>query len=93
MEGTKKKSTSFQEYSWNSEVEATWISLIGWHNKTSTIYVLFMAIYLGVSLPQVHYQDWNVKTFLYQSTLVLPGMPQLAVLKLLLSFISNGSGK
>ena len=51
-----------------------------------------MAIYLGVSLPQVHYQDWNVKTFLYQSTLVLPGMPQLAVLKLLLSFISNGSG-
>ena len=52
-----------------------------------------MAIYLGVSLPQVHYQDWNVKTFLYQSTLVLPGMPQLAVLKLLLSFISNGSGK
>ena len=54
--------------------------------------VLFMAIYFGVSLPQVHYQDWNVKTFLYQSTLVLAGIPQL-VLELLLSFISNASEK
>ena len=37
MEGMKKiKSTSFHQYSWNSEVETTWISLIGWHHKTST---------------------------------------------------------
>ena len=35
MEETKKiKSTSF--HSWNSEVETTWISLIGWHHKKST---------------------------------------------------------
>ena len=40
MEGTKKiKSMSFHQYSWNSEVETTWISLIGWHHKTSTKYV------------------------------------------------------
>ena len=40
MEGTKKiKSTSFHQYSWNSEVETTWISLIGWHHKTSSTYV------------------------------------------------------
>ena len=39
MEGTKKiKSTSFHQYSWNSEVETTWISLISWHHKTSTKY-------------------------------------------------------
>ena len=36
MEGTKEiKSTLFHQYSWNSEVETTWISLIGWHHKTS----------------------------------------------------------
>ena len=41
MEGTKKiKSTSFHQYSWNSEVETNWISLIGWHHKTSSIYLL-----------------------------------------------------
>ena len=40
MEGTKKiKSKSFHQYSWNSEVETIWISLIGWHHKTSTIYI------------------------------------------------------
>ena len=39
MEGMKKiKSMSFHQYSWNSEVEATWISLIGWHHKTSSTY-------------------------------------------------------
>ena len=39
MEGTKKiKSTSFHQYSWNSEVETTWISLIGWYHKTSSVY-------------------------------------------------------
>ena len=43
MEGTKKiKSTSFHQYSWNSEVQTTWISLIGWHHKTSNEYVLIM---------------------------------------------------
>ena len=37
MEGTKKiKSTSFHQYSWNFEVETTWISLIGWQHKTSS---------------------------------------------------------
>ena len=29
---------SFHQYSWNSEVETTWISLIGWPQKTSIIY-------------------------------------------------------
>ena len=39
MEGTKKiKSTSFHQYSWNYEVETTWINLIGWHHKTSSKY-------------------------------------------------------
>ena len=41
MEGMKKiKSTSFHQYSWNSEVETTWISLIGWHHKTSSTYIV-----------------------------------------------------
>ena len=41
MEGMKKmKSMSFHQYSWNSEVETTWISLIGWHHKTSTTELL-----------------------------------------------------
>ena len=34
----KIKSISFHQYSWNSEVETTWISLIGWHHKTSNTY-------------------------------------------------------
>ena len=29
----------FQLYSWNSEVETTWISLIGWPHRTSNVYV------------------------------------------------------
>ena len=41
MEGTKKiKSMSFHQYSWYSEVEKTWISLISWHHKTSNVYVV-----------------------------------------------------
>ena len=37
-EGTKKiKTTLFHQYLWNSKVETTWISLIGWPHKTSTI--------------------------------------------------------
>ena len=37
--GEKKiKPRSFHQYSWNSEVEITWISLIGWHRKTSSEY-------------------------------------------------------
>ena len=39
--GQKKiKSTLFHQYSWNSEVETTWISLIGWPHKTSRVYPL-----------------------------------------------------
>ena len=38
----KIKSMSFHQCSWNSEVETTWISLIGWHHKTSNMYVLGM---------------------------------------------------
>jgi hypothetical protein len=38
--GQKKvKPKSFHQYSWNSEVETTWISLIGWPHKTSSKYV------------------------------------------------------
>ena len=41
MEGRKKvKSMSFHQYSWNSKVETIWISLIGWHHKTSSTYDL-----------------------------------------------------
>ena len=41
MEGTKKiKTTLSNQYSWNSEVETTWISLIGWPHKTSIIYLI-----------------------------------------------------
>ena len=32
-----QKIKSFHQYSWNSEVETTWISLIGWPLKTSTM--------------------------------------------------------
>ena len=38
-EGTKKlKTTLFHWYSWNSEVETTWNSLICWRHRTSTPY-------------------------------------------------------
>ena len=38
--GPQKKKRSFRWFSCNSEVEATWTSLIGWPHKTSSIYVL-----------------------------------------------------
>ena len=34
----KIKSRSFHQYSWNSEVDTTWISLIDWPHKTSITY-------------------------------------------------------
>ena len=34
----KIKTMLFHQYSWNSEVETTWISLIGWPYKTSNLY-------------------------------------------------------
>ena len=41
MEGMKKiKSMSFHQYSWNSEEETNWISLIGWHHTTSSMYYI-----------------------------------------------------
>ena len=41
MEGTKKiKPKWIHQYSWNFEVETTWISLIGWLHKTSTKYIM-----------------------------------------------------
>ena len=47
MDGTKKiKSTSFHQYSCNSEVETTWISWIGWHHKISNIYYYVYALKL-----------------------------------------------
>ena len=45
--GTKKtKSRLFHQYSWNSEVETTWISLILWPHRTSNIYVCIVFMYL-----------------------------------------------
>ena len=35
----KFKSSSFHQYSWSSEVETTWISLIGWPHRTSINYL------------------------------------------------------
>ena len=41
-EGTiSKKRRSFHWFSRNSELEATWISLIGWPHKTSSMYVYY----------------------------------------------------
>ena len=46
MEGMKKiKKMLFHQYSWKSEVEKTWISLIGWPHKTSTILVVGLKTY------------------------------------------------
>ena len=43
--GQKKiKSTLFHQYSWNSEVETTWISLMGWPHKTSINNVCILLI-------------------------------------------------
>ena len=54
MEGMKKiKSMSFYQYSWNSEVESTWISLIGWHHKISSAYS-FMLKYSKITVCVMH---------------------------------------
>ena len=49
----KIKSTSFHQYSWNSEEETTWISLIGWHHKTFTIYQSILCMQQGASVTQL----------------------------------------
>ena len=61
MEGTKKiKSMSFHQYSWNSEVKTTWISLIGWPQKTSNMYIICTYFVDG----------WNRKNCLKDDTVV-----------------------
>ena len=40
----KIKTTSFDQYSWNSKVEKTWISLIGWPHKTSNLQFLHFVL-------------------------------------------------
>ena len=48
MEGMKKiKSMSFYQYSWNSEVETTWISLIGWRLIVNTKYKIDIQFYVN----------------------------------------------
>ena len=65
--GQKIKTTSFHQYLWNSELETTWISLIGWPHKTgmekfiemskSTFLCFSMAIgYLPTSYMLTYYQ-------------------------------------
>ena len=45
VEGTKKiKPKSFHQYSWNSEVDTTWISLIGRPHKTSKFIMMLCKI-------------------------------------------------
>ena len=66
MEGTKKiKSMSFHQYSWNSEVETTWISLIGWHHKTSTTYI-------PASLSYIKFGRLLFSFEVLQNTVILP---------------------
>ena len=69
MEDMKKKSLSFHQYSWNSEVETTWISLIGWHHKTSSTYsprtllLISRTIVFFMSSGMIF---WDEKIFLFQ---------------------------
>ena len=44
--GTKKiKTTLFHWYSWNSELETTWNSWIGWRHRTSNTYVFLIFVF------------------------------------------------
>ena len=53
MKGMKKiESMSLHQYSWNSEIETTWIILIGWHHKTSTV----KRVYLDSETAIIHFQ-------------------------------------
>ena len=48
-----KKTRSFRWFFGNSEVEATWASLIGWPHKTSIIYVLPLTCVPNILDPDV----------------------------------------
>ena len=50
VEDTKKK-MSFHQYSWNSEVETSWISLIGWPYYLSFTYYSFYFVDLSFITP------------------------------------------
>ena len=61
---------SFHQYSWNSEVEATWISLIGWHHKTSNTYVPTMYIqYANRKILHCSIGTWNMKMMPFETEL------------------------
>ena len=69
--GQKKiKTTSFHQYSWNSKVEKTWISLIGWHQKTSNKYAL-LNIFSSFFCFRPDYGD-TLSTFLCKHLLSFP---------------------
>ena len=59
MEETKK--TSFHQCSWNYAVETTWNSLIGWHHKTSIMYVC-TTIYSKIELNSIACAKISTKT-------------------------------
>ena len=58
-QGDKKiKSKSFHQYSWNSKVGTTWISLIGWPQKTSNMYIV-VYIFCWHSKPEELPKRWQ----------------------------------
>ena len=66
--GTKKMfSRSFHQYSWNSEVETTWKSLICWQHRTSNGYVAQCwkgppKLILDLAQSSIHYRIGHVMT-------------------------------
>ena len=49
---------SFHQYSWNYEVDTTWISLIGWPQKTSNMYIV-VYIFCWHSKPEELPKRWQ----------------------------------
>ena len=61
----KNKNNIFHELSWNSEVETSWISLIGWPYKMSNTYVISVSWRLSCT---IKIQLWknNIKNNLHR---------------------------
>ena len=59
----RDQKTSFHQYSWNSKVKTTWISLIGWPHKKSNIYLLTSLYCLWKPFPPSFYMPLPLNLF------------------------------
>jgi len=86
-----KINVAFHQYSWNSDVEATWISLIGWPHKTSTAYSGLNVLHLNKTFNflQSILCFWIVLIKNVNKVLPIPSLPECIICRRQLGYHSK----